>query len=1019
MTEPYGVVGSDGSFATSLRSPRGKKGSKDERSRDHAIAQEGAHVTPLGASTRKDVVLALQGEPQVSNFKTYLRLRPYFPSEIEDCKKQSIDVDRSCVEFDEAKGNAIEIQDPQAIGVKPRAVPPKKTWKGQAYSKLLWSFNDLPKRWADDIQHTYYDQRSTFNALTDSEQTVKAMYNGYSQAVAVYGAPLTGKTFTALGDATDGDNNWGLAPRILQSIWEGRKAYTRVPLQGEILDVVIDVTLLRVWKEVIEDFTNPTDPSPVRITGEGVLEGHTPLTLSSQRDVNDAINRILKLGKRKERRSSIVVQINVLQVSRFETATDHVAADDGKQATEALKASTYTIVDIGAGNRMESESQNDGRLITKARTAVARVFDLLRSKSEADLQAAYVDPVVELKNRREKKDREKSWQGNGVLLGRYQKEVDRKNDHAPDSYEGEKHHKSEASTYTLPKVPYKESRLTQLLCDQLGGCCQTRVVCCITPYYKHTVDNGLTIDFGRSASVIRSKCFLRQERDLAKLREMNEEKVNVQNKAIELSKDVQKVQEVLLGRQNQINKLMAHNTQLHNVLADKQQGIEEMENVRHSYSKAICAVQTLMESGPINKELQQRILDAVKEQEEIRRKMAKLRAEMLAMEVASGERDVEEMEQELHEAEELVFDALRMVGYAVEAEAKMLLEGEVDGDTWHIGDTVKVRRDDEWTTMKIKKMGGDKYTVTGKDITGKTTEEEYKKDEIFSPKKKKQGDFDKTAMFSDSPLDGDDHSTSLLMSNVKTYLDNHAEGQPTFTDVLQSELKYAKDRLTAGGSVAPSKRDPLEAGLKKCNEEFEKNVKDRIEDVVPSVSQGMKDRTSGAFKKRLDIAITDSAQPLGKRLGSLRETEKTHANLTLDKRRAAAALVRGVNGNVDEAPTLDEVKNAIELVFMTKERLAVLMDYAQMRGVLEDGLQEWTDAMSSSFVQALKLAEEGKKLRADAEAKEKEAKDAENDASKEEAALAAAKSASESKQKALEGKKKSLAEAQQKCCVVM
>ena len=976
-----------------------------------------AYTTPLGPRGG-EAPLQFKGEPEVTNFKVYLRLRPYFPSEVEECKKAGIDPQRSCIEFDEMNANKVSIEDPGTISVKPKPLPPKKQWKGVNFTKLLWSFSEANPRWADEVKHTYYDQEATYKAITDNEIAVRAMYNGLSQAVIVYGGTLTGKTYTALGDTSNGDASWGLAPRIVRAIFDGRKQFPKAEQKGEQKKIDIEVMILRIWKENIEDFTDPQNPQNVNLTGD-MLQGVSSMRLESQRDVTEVCNRIIKLGKRKERRSHVIVHVNVRQTSTYKVDTDHHY--DTSQTTEAVKASTYTIADIGSGGRHDSESQNDGRLIAKPRTAISRVFDLLRSKTETDIQNEVQDPLHDMRHTREKKEREKSWSGNGVLLGRHQKDVDRANDNAPDSAKtGKPASTSNSHAVTLPKVPYKDSRLTQILSEQLGGCCQTRIVCCVTPFHKHNVDNGLTIDFSKNALVIRSKTYVREDKELERLQKINEEKIKLSNKVFEVSENVQKVQGVLKDRQVQMNNLMTRNAQLTSMVTDREEQIEELERVRHSYSKAICAVQSLMESGPINKELQQRILDAIKEQEEIRRKMAKLRAEMLRMEVQSGERDVAEMEKELDDAREAKCDALRMVGYAVEAEAITLLKGEMDGENFHIGDTVKVRREDSWHTMTIKNQTGEQFVLTEKDHTGKTTEDTFSKEEIFSPKKKNhQVDLNATAgRYSEA--EENDKATSLLMANLKQYLDNnHADGLPKFQELIRSELKFATDRLSQGGSVPASDRPKLTPLLEECNTEFVDKVKAAVQKTVPDVSQKMKDNTSGKFQGDLQKALSDSSFPLAMRITRLQEVEAKHASNTIEKDRAASKLVKGVNGNVKDAPSLDTVQNAIYIVHDTKERLAVLLDYTSLRGKMEDTLEEWLEAMSSSFVLAMQIAAEAKTVDEQAAAKEKEAKEEQELVDKEEQALKAAEGATAAKQKGVENKKKELQTAQDKCCVVM
>ena len=954
------------------------------------LVQEGAHQTPLGPSCG-DVVLGLTGTPIIEQFKSYLRIRPYTNLEKEECKKAKIDPFRSHLEFD-TKASRVCIEDQSSITEKKQRVEPKKSWKSNAFTNALWSFSDAKARWDDDVEHKYYDQSKIYEEMTDDEDTIKRLYEGYSQSVIVHGATGSGKTYTVFGDSGPTDTFHGIAPRLLNSIFEGRRLHVNQK-HGEKVEVTIEMSLLRVWKENIEDFTVLNDPLPCRITGEGVLEGVEPMVISSIRDVQDAVNRILKFGKRKEHRSHVVVHFNIKQKSTF--------AIDSELARESVRAATYTVADIGSGNRMESESQNDGKLITKGRSTFVRLMDMLMVKTEQ---------ADEAPKRREKNS---GWKGNGVL-DRRATDKSTAPDAAPLSPRGGDKKPVHEKKYELPKVPYKESKLTQLLCEQLGGCCMTRVLACVTPFYKHQTDNTMTIDLAAHAARVKSRVYRREERDLATLREVNEEKIRVSKHVTEVSENVQKVSDFLMDRQVKINHLTVKQRELEGSLESRKDELLRNERVLESYSAAISSVRTLHESGPINRELLERLQAALKEQEAIRRKMALLKTDIIGLECQSGEKNVRDLEIEIEKNTKEVEAARSLVAAAVESEANHLLDGDA---TFRVGEVVEYKRDDTWQRGTITGVTGkDKFKLTGVDLRGQMTEEEHSRGELRD-----------TYTSPTSPLKagGDsEHSSLLLLKHLQDYIDNECTGGlEGFTKLLSSEIRYARDRLKNGGSSNPGQREDLRTALGTANDEFVGKITAAVKETYGEEedTSSIEALLTNAYKKRLDaIVAKGGADPLAKRLEALRTSEQgcDWGEHKISSDRAVSAFVRGVDGDLERPPSHEQVLMGIEVLNLTKERLAVVKVYAALRGQLDDSLEEWTSAQEC-ILEAMAQGKELEEKEEELAALEAEVKGLENDCEAEQSNLEKAEGDTKQKQQGMAGAKKGLEAANAGCCSVM
>lgn len=92
-----------------------------------------------------------------------------------------------------------------------------------------------------------------------------------------------------------------------------------------------------------------------------------------------------------------------------------------------------------------------------------------------------------------------------------------------------------------PHVPYRDSKLTMLLMDALGGNSKTTLIICCNPEYDHSPETLSTLRFGERAKRIKTNAKVNEELSAAEL------KVLLQNAKNQLSALVKVMNKTLIG----------------------------------------------------------------------------------------------------------------------------------------------------------------------------------------------------------------------------------------------------------------------------------------------------------------------------------------------------------------------------------------------------------------------------------------------------------------------------------------
>eukprot|EP01065_Artemidia_motanka_P034986 TRINITY_DN42956_c0_g1_i1.p1 TRINITY_DN42956_c0_g1~~TRINITY_DN42956_c0_g1_i1.p1 ORF type:complete len:1102 (+),score=318.73 TRINITY_DN42956_c0_g1_i1:53-3307(+) len=565
---------------------------------------EGSDASPTPSGSRRGSGAprgggGLTAEYSVHRFRSFLRVRPYLKDEVSDATSE-MDTEHSGLEIDEGDDriNLLDTADLMKPG-KHGSTAKRREWAPSGFDSLLWSFGidpwvraGKPKPYADEVDHVYRDQADVYSAVVEpgSEGGVVAgMYRGENQAVLAYGGAGSGKSYTMFGDASEP----GLALRILDDVWEKRHASCTAA--GETLSVQLSMVLVRVFMERVEDVTracfNPPSPAPARArslrkprTGGikdnslwlgddvGVFEGAKrieiradgsvpreqaePFMINTAQDLEAARQALLRYGARKERRAHAVVLLRCRQTSHFDADyvkdeleldddvdDDEEGADDMKKA-KAGRWAQITLVDVGAGKK-KPEERDDRGYLPKSRFELSQCVRSLQHKTAVEEQ----------------------WE---ETRRQYQGSV-------------------REGAAKAGRVQYGSSKLTQLLQEALGGNCRTTVVCCVGPHLSYRQETIDTIEFGRTARLIRSKVKRNQQQMFENLRKKLETKREVKEAIHRVSENVTQVMDELRLRRLRIEEEEDRQVLVEQRLKDRESTMEGLERDRRVFASDIAA----------------------------------------------------------------------------------------------------------------------------------------------------------------------------------------------------------------------------------------------------------------------------------------------------------------------------------------------------------------------------------------------------------------------------------------------
>jgi kinesin family member 11 len=288
------------------------------------------------------------------------------------------------------------------------------------------------------------------------------MLAGYNCTIFAYGQTGTGKTYTMSGDMSDTlgllSDSAGIIPRVLHHLFN--------KLEGDATESSVKCSFIELYNEELRDLLSLDDNAKLKMFEDGNRKGHGATIVQGMEEshIKNAIEGIKLLQDGSHKRQVAATKCNDLS-SRSHTVftvTVYVkrTTEDGEDFVSAGK---LNLVDLaGSENIQRSGAENkraaEAGLINKSLLTLGRVINALVDKS-SHIPYRSVSKCVPL------------------LL-----------------------------SYGLAANTYdRESKLTRLLQDSLGGRTKTCIIATVSPAKSNLEETISTLDYAFRAKNIRNK----------------------------------------------------------------------------------------------------------------------------------------------------------------------------------------------------------------------------------------------------------------------------------------------------------------------------------------------------------------------------------------------------------------------------------------------------------------------------------------------------------------------------------
>lgn len=371
--------------------------------------------------------------------------------------------------------------------------------KSFIFDKSFWSHNEEDAHYAHQ-QHIY---------ASFGEEFLDHNFDGYHTCIFAYGQTGSGKSYTMMGTPEQP----GLIPRTCQGLFE--RIHEE---QNGSITYNVHVSYFEIYNEHVKDLLTPrTNPPNYLKIRESKSDGVYVQNLTDEpvRSYED-IERLMKIGDLNRTTASTKMNDTSSRSHAVFTLTLKQIQHDIATDSTIERLARMRLVDLAGSeraNRTEATGQRlrEGGNINQSLTTLGRVI------------AALADPK-----------RQRAVRAGGQNQSKRRAEV----------------------------VPYRDSVLTWLLKDSLGGNSKTAMVACISPTdYDETLS---TLRYADQAKRIRTKAHVNQdavsaaERD-AKILEMQETiktlQLSVNNAAARKRDEADRARDELEDYQRQVTKM--------------------------------------------------------------------------------------------------------------------------------------------------------------------------------------------------------------------------------------------------------------------------------------------------------------------------------------------------------------------------------------------------------------------------------------------------------------------------------
>ncbi|XP_050606082.1 kinesin-like protein KIF21A isoform X10 [Macaca thibetana thibetana] len=441
------------------------------------------------------------------------------------------------------------------------------------------------------------------------EKLIEGCFEGYNATVFAYGQTGAGKTYT-MGTGFDVnivEEEQGIISRAVKHLFKSIEEKKHIAIKNGLPppDFKVNAQFLELYNEEVLDLFDTTrdidaknKKSNIRIhedsTGGIYTVGVTIRTVNTESEMMQC----LKLGALS--RTTASTQMNV-------------------QSSRSHAIFTIHVCQTRVCPQIDADSATDNKIISES--AQMNEFETLTAKFH------FVDLAGSERLKRTGATGERAKEGISINCGLL----------ALGNVISALGDKSKRATH----VPYRDSKLTRLLQDSLGGNSQTIMIACVSPSDRDFMETLNTLKYANRARNIKNKVMVNQDRASQQINALRSEITRLQMELMEyktgkriideegvesindmfhenamlqtennnLRVRIKAMQETVDALRSRITQLVSD--QANHVLARAGEGNEEISNMIHSYIKEIEDLRAkLLESEAVNENLRKNLTRA-------------------------------------------------------------------------------------------------------------------------------------------------------------------------------------------------------------------------------------------------------------------------------------------------------------------------------------------------------------------------------------------------------------------------
>ncbi|KAM9824230.1 kinesin-like protein KIF21A [Neosynchiropus ocellatus] len=442
-----------------------------------------------------------------------------------------------------------------------------------------------------------YDHVFDINTQQDAiytnctESLIEGCFEGYNATIFAYGQTGSGKTYT-MGtgfDVSIGEDELGIIPRAVNHLFRGieerRQAATE---QGRpVPEFKINAQFLELYNEEVLDLFDSTRDLEAR-KQKSNIKIH-----------EDANGGIYTVGVTTRTVTSAAEMIQCLKLGALSRTTASTQMNVQSSRSHAIFTIHLCQVRVCAPDNDDNETDN--RL---ANSSDINEFETLTAKFH------FVDLAGSERLKRTGATGDRAKEGISINCGLL----------ALGNVISALGDRSKRSTH----VPYRDSKLTRLLQDSLGGNSQTVMIACISPSDRDFMETLNTLKYANRARNIKNKVVVNQDRASQQISALRTEIARLQMELMEYRTGKRTVGEDGLEGVNDLvhenSMLQAENNNLRVRVKAMQETIDA-QRVRLTHILSDQANSTLARAGEGSEEIGNMIQNYITEIEELRAKL--------------------------------------------------------------------------------------------------------------------------------------------------------------------------------------------------------------------------------------------------------------------------------------------------------------------------------------------------------------------------------------------------------------